>query len=282
MMRIGCVPYLNARPLLEGLAAELAVPSALADQFTQGRYQAALLPVFETLRLPAPRIADGYGICSLGPVQSVIVAHRNPLSQTEEILLDPASRSSVNLLRILLKSYLKIAPRLVTTSNDPLAARLLIGDPALAFQRQRIPNGRFLTSEPPGRHGPDSRSSSLSGRSPPRPRKPFPKSYAQPPVPASPPCLGSPPPNPIPPPPFTTSPARSTTASAHVKTRNLRVPPPPHRLLPPPPRRRSANVCVKKNGERPSEEIYRHTDALMGNPFPTPISPYKKNKIPDK
>jgi chorismate dehydratase len=144
MMRIGCVPYLNARPLLEGLAAELAVPSALADQFTQGRYQAALLPVFETLRLPAPRIADGYGICSLGPVQSVIVAHRNPLSQTEEILLDPASRSSVNLLRILLKSYLKIAPRLVTTSNDPLAARLLIGDPALAFQRQRDPQWQIF------------------------------------------------------------------------------------------------------------------------------------------
>jgi len=138
-MRLGCVPYLNARPLLEGLDAELLVPSALADRFAQGCYEAALIPVFEALRLPAPRIADGFGICSHGPVHSVIVAHRNPLSETDAIVLDPASRSSVNLLRVLLKSHLKISPRLVSTSSDPLAARLLIGDPALEFQRRNDP-----------------------------------------------------------------------------------------------------------------------------------------------
>lgn len=137
--RLGCVPYLNARPLLHGLEAELAVPSLLAGHFASGRYDAALLPVFETLHRPAPRIADGFGICSHGPVRSVIVAHRQPLSATHEIVLDPASRTSANLLRLLATSCWKIPVALVTGSPDPLAARLLIGDPALDFQARQDP-----------------------------------------------------------------------------------------------------------------------------------------------
>jgi len=143
-LRLGCVPYLNARPLLEGLDAELAVPSLLSEHFAAGRYDAALIPVFETLRLPSPRIVDGFGICSLGPVRSVIVAHRQPLADTTEIVLDPASRTSANLLRILVSSCWKIPAPLVSQSTDPLAARLLIGDPALDFQR-RIEPGWTVT-----------------------------------------------------------------------------------------------------------------------------------------
>lgn len=136
---LGSVPYLNARPLLYGLEAELEIPSVLSRRFLAGEFDAALIPVYETLRLPRPRIADGYGICSRGRVHSVVVAHRQPLEDVPEIVLDPASRTSNNLLRILLAKRLRISPRLVGQSRDPLAARLLIGDPAMEFQRLMDP-----------------------------------------------------------------------------------------------------------------------------------------------
>jgi len=138
--RLGCVPYLNARPLIYGLEAELEVPSLLSRRFLAGDFDAALLPVFETLRLPEPRIVDGFGIGAVGEVRSVIVAHRLPLEKTPEIVLDPASRTSVHLLQVLLSQYLKVPTRVVEKSEDPEAARLIIGDPALRFQERRNPS----------------------------------------------------------------------------------------------------------------------------------------------
>ena len=132
--RLGCVPYLNAKPLLHGLEAALEVPSVLAPRFLAGDFDAALLPVFETLRLPNPRIVDGFGIGSVGAVHSVIVAHRQPLDRTPEIVLDPSSRTSIHLLQILLADYLKLPVPLVEKSDDPQAAKLIIGDPAIRFR----------------------------------------------------------------------------------------------------------------------------------------------------
>jgi len=137
--RLGSVPYLNARPLIHGLEATLEVPAVLSRRFRAGDFDAALLPVYETLRLPDPRIVDGFGICSVGAVHSVIVAHRRPLGQTPEIVSDPSSRTSVHLLQILLSDHLKIPIRLVEKSDDPQAARLIIGDPAIRFQEHMDP-----------------------------------------------------------------------------------------------------------------------------------------------
>lgn len=142
--RLGCVPYLNARPLIQGLETSLAVPSLLAQRFLAGEFEAALIPIFEALRLARPRIVDGYGIGSLGPVHSVIVAHRIPLEETPEIVLDPSSRTSANLLRILLSAHLKLPIPLVSHSEDPQAARLIIGDPAINFQRHQDPSWRIF------------------------------------------------------------------------------------------------------------------------------------------
>ena len=142
--RLGCVPYLNARPLIHGLEAALEVPSVLSRRFLAGDFDAALIPVYETLRLPNPRIEDGFGIVSAGKVQSVIVAHRHPLEHTQEIVMDPSSRTSVHLLKVLLADHLKISPRLVENSDDPQAARLIIGDPALRFQECMDPAWRIF------------------------------------------------------------------------------------------------------------------------------------------
>jgi predicted solute-binding protein len=113
-LRIGCVKYLNARPLIRGWPGEVEFdhPSALCQRLANGELDVALVSSFEFLRNPIYRIVDDVSISSDGPVYSVVVAHRGEISQMEEIELDPASQTSVNLLRCVL-TELGLKPRLI-------------------------------------------------------------------------------------------------------------------------------------------------------------------------
>src|SRR5258708_39057475 len=117
-LRIGCVKYLNARPLIHGCDGEVALdhPSVLCAQLARGELDVALVSSFEFLRNPIYRIVDGISISSDGPVYSVVVAHVGQISVAEQIELDPAAETSGNLLRCLL-SELKLRPRFVATST---------------------------------------------------------------------------------------------------------------------------------------------------------------------
>ena len=139
-LRIGCVKYLNARPLILGGPADVVLdhPSVLCAQLARGELDVALVSSVEFLRNPIYRIVDGISISSDGPVYSVVVAHVGEISAAEQIELDPAAETSGNLLRCLL-SELKLRPRFVATSTSSLAkvrARLLIGDQAIRFRQQ--------------------------------------------------------------------------------------------------------------------------------------------------
>jgi chorismate dehydratase len=139
-LRIGCVKYLNARPLIFGGPADVVLdhPSVLCAQLAHAELDVALVSSFEFLRNPIYRIVDGISISSDGPVYSVVVAHVGEISAAEEIELDPAAETSGNLLRCLL-SELELRPRFVATSTSSLAkerARLLIGDQAIRFRQQ--------------------------------------------------------------------------------------------------------------------------------------------------
>jgi chorismate dehydratase len=139
-LRIGCVKYLNARPLIFDGPADVVLdhPSVLCAQLAHGELDVALVSSFEFLRNPIYRIVDGISISSDGPVYSVVVAHVGEISAAEQIELDPAAETSGNLLRCLL-SELKPRPRFVATSTSSLAkerARLLIGDQAIRLRQQ--------------------------------------------------------------------------------------------------------------------------------------------------
>jgi chorismate dehydratase len=135
--RVGCVAYLNARPLIRGWEGDVYLdsPAALCRRIAAGELEVALVSSFEFLRNPVYRIVDDISIASVGAVYSVIVAHRGALSESAEIALDPASETSVNLLRCLLAER-GLAPRLVAAPDaaDPRGARLLIGDQAIRFR----------------------------------------------------------------------------------------------------------------------------------------------------
>lgn len=135
--RVGCVKYLNARPLIHGWRGhvEFDHPSTLCRRLARGDVDLALVSSFEFLRNPIYRIIDGISLSSHGAVYSVIVAHRGEISKVEEIELDPAAETSVNLLRCLL-AELRLTPLLVARATSSRSGRLLIGDQAIEF-RQR-------------------------------------------------------------------------------------------------------------------------------------------------
>ena len=146
-LRIGCVKYLNARPLIRGWTGnvEFDHPSALCQRLAKGQLDVALVSSFEFLRNPIYRIVDDVSISSNGPVYSVVVAHRGEFSTIEEIELDPASETAVNLLRCLL-AELGLTPRLIGAvpgSAGLPRARLIIGDQAINFRQNHAGEFQF-------------------------------------------------------------------------------------------------------------------------------------------
>ena len=138
-VRVGCVKYLNAHPLIRGWPGnvEFDHPSALCHRLAKGQLDVALVSSFEFLRNPIYRIVDDVSISSDGAVYSVVVAHRGEFSDIQEIELDPASETAVNLLRCLL-AELGLTCRLIggTPENTGFpSARLIIGDQAIRFRQ---------------------------------------------------------------------------------------------------------------------------------------------------
>jgi chorismate dehydratase len=124
MLRIGCVKYLNARPLIYGWsgAVDFDHPAALCRKLEHGDLDVALVSSLEYLRRPIYRIVDGVSISAHGAVYSVIVAHNEDLSRAQEIDIDPASETSVALLRCLLRLR-GFNPRLRVRNTDLQSVR---------------------------------------------------------------------------------------------------------------------------------------------------------------
>lgn len=109
-------------------------PSRLCLQLAAGELDVALVSSFEFLRNPTYAIIDGLAIASDGPVFSVILAHAGPLDQLREVVVDPASATSVNQLRCLLGER---PFEFVTEGNiNRYRGRLLIGDQAIRFRAE--------------------------------------------------------------------------------------------------------------------------------------------------
>ena len=139
-LRVGCVQYLNARPLIHGYDGPVVFdhPSGLARDLASGALDVALVPIFEALRHPRYLLADGVAIASDGPVFSVFLAHRGPLEKVRTIALDPASLTSIHLLQVLLAEYHGLRPQLLELSAFPADADavLLIGNQAIDFRER--------------------------------------------------------------------------------------------------------------------------------------------------
>jgi len=134
--RVGSVGYLNAVPLTRGLEEEVifATPSKLAEMLRRDELDAGLVSVVEVLFTDRYDVLDGIAIASLGEVKSVLLAHRKPIEEVREVFCDPASLTSVELVRVLLAAQ-GLKPEFKTLESYNFAAlpdySLLIGDRAL-------------------------------------------------------------------------------------------------------------------------------------------------------
>jgi chorismate dehydratase len=147
MLRIGAVSYLNTKPLICGLRERLNglgelslnLPSRLADDLKSDSLDVALVPSIEFFRgLPQGyRVISDAAIACRGPVWSVRLLSRVPVSQIRKLALDEGSRTSAAMIRILLSECYGLLPETVplTMEQDPESvdadAVLIIGDRAM-------------------------------------------------------------------------------------------------------------------------------------------------------
>jgi len=148
---VGAVSYLNSKPLIHGFEQgrmkdeiDLIIdyPANIAAMLVDDRIDVGLVPVAVIPSLPEHYIISDYCIGCDGEVASVCLFSEVPLEQVETVLLDYQSRTSVALLKVLLKEHWKISPQLVAAGIDyekdisGATAGLVIGDRALQ-QRSR-------------------------------------------------------------------------------------------------------------------------------------------------
>jgi predicted solute-binding protein len=150
VVRLGAVDYLNVRPLVYGLdgrpeiSLRFDVPSTCARLLEAGEIDLGMVPSITYLDRPGDRIVPGVCIGSEGPVASVALYTRRPMTEVRTIALDTSSRTSAALVRIVSRRVFGISPIFVTHPPDlpsmlALAdAALLIGDPALFMDHRAI------------------------------------------------------------------------------------------------------------------------------------------------
>ena len=144
-LRISVVDFLNARPLTWGLLHEPPpgvevsrdVPSVCAALLSSGEADVGLIPSIEYQRIPGLRVVPSLGIAAASEVRSVLLVSDVSREKIRSVSLDPASRTSAALTRILLKRVYGLEPvyresGIRNRESSPSAdARLIIGDPAL-------------------------------------------------------------------------------------------------------------------------------------------------------
>lgn len=139
-MRLGVVSFLNARPLIEGLADNPAthlvhaVPAELPVRLERGEFDAALVPIIDVIRSAGRLeiVSDACIGCD-GETMTVRVFSQLPPHRVRTLHVDRDSHTSVALARVLWSELFDTAleVRTIDARRDPidrLDAVLLIGD----------------------------------------------------------------------------------------------------------------------------------------------------------
>ena len=143
--RVGCVSYLNAKPLIDGLDDELGitvradVPAKLLADLESDTVDVALCPVIDFFASPTElTLVPVGGIGCKGPTLTVRLYSQVPIDQIETLHADTDSHTSVMLSRVLLAELFGVQPKIIDYhAREQVAegridqspqAMLLIGD----------------------------------------------------------------------------------------------------------------------------------------------------------
>lgn len=150
-IRVAAVSYLNTKPLIYGFEKGMMkddivlitdYPAKIADMLINDDADISLLPVAAIPLLKEHFIISDYCIGTEGEVASVCLFSDVPLEKIKTVLLDYQSKTSVGLLKILLKEFWKISPVLLNAAPgfedniESNVAGLVIGDRAF-IQRKK-------------------------------------------------------------------------------------------------------------------------------------------------
>jgi len=153
-IKVGIVNYLNTKPLLYGLERqpindmiELVgdYPAKLSQMLLEDEIDVGLVPVAVLPKLPEYYFVADYCIGTEGEIASVALFSDVPMNEIKKVYLDYQSRTSVELLKYLMKEYWGINPEIVEATDENYrqeikgtTAGLVIGD--RAFEQRKISN----------------------------------------------------------------------------------------------------------------------------------------------
>ena len=145
-IKVGAVSYLNTKPLVYAFENGAMVndmdlvfdyPSKVAQMLINDEIDLGLVPVAIIPQIPNAQIISNFCIAATNPVASVCLFSKVPIQNIESVILDYQSRTSVALLKILLKDFWKISPDFIASEAEfeneinGTTAALIIGDRAL-------------------------------------------------------------------------------------------------------------------------------------------------------
>ncbi len=148
-IKISVVSYLNAKPFIYGLenfdnpiklSYSEDIPSECARKLLTNEVQLGLIPIAILPELNEYHIVSDYCIGANGKVNSVFILSNTPIQKINKIWLDPHSRTSNNLAKILCKNYWNLPINFSSRSSDILEMEdgeglVLIGDRTFGVTR---------------------------------------------------------------------------------------------------------------------------------------------------
>ncbi len=115
-LKVSAVSYLNTKPFLYGLQQSslskhidmsLHIPSQGAQRLIDGKADIGLIPAAVFPQLQDYKIITDYCIGSVGAVETVVLFSQVPIEEIDTVLLDFHSRTSAQLVQILLREHWK-------------------------------------------------------------------------------------------------------------------------------------------------------------------------------
>jgi len=141
-LRISVVQYLNTAPLIRGFAhgplraraaerydLSFTVPSQCAEALRTGAADVAIIPAIEYQRIVSDgiplTILPNLAIASKERVRSLLLISKVPIRQARRIALDPSSRSTQALVKILAARHWQISPQFFEPTRPARAIRMV-------------------------------------------------------------------------------------------------------------------------------------------------------------
>jgi chorismate dehydratase len=153
--RVAASSYLNTAPLIWSFTrgsrrdeVELltdAAPARCGDMLARGAADVALVPVIEYQRMPEVEVVPDVCVGARRAVRSVVLVTRGvELKDVRRVALDNSSRTSIALVQIIFREFLRRTPEFsrgepnLSAMLDASDAALIIGDPAMTFPREGL------------------------------------------------------------------------------------------------------------------------------------------------